>query len=135
MRRRRSTRACMDRPRSSPCSPVRFWRREAACRCCPTERRASSAIVIHDANLFDPETATLRRGQTIVISGERIKSVAPSTASDRGASGAIDAAGKTVIPGLWDMHAHVSGNDGLLNHAAGVTTVRDLANDTEELEA
>lgn len=97
--------------------------------------RPSGDVLIHDASLFDPETATLRSGQTIVISGERIKSVAPSTPADRRASGAIDASGKTVIPGLWDMHAHVSGNDGLLNLAAGVTTVRDLANDTDELEA
>ena len=97
--------------------------------------RPSGDLVIHDANLFDPETVTIRPAQTIVISGERIKSVAPSTEADRRASGALDASGKTVIPGLWDMHAHVSGNDGLLNLAAGVTTVRDLANDTEELEA
>jgi hypothetical protein len=33
------------------------------------------------------------------------------------------------------MHAHVSDNDGLLNLAAGVTTVRDLANDTDSLLA
>ena len=92
-------------------------------------------IVIHDANLFDPETATVRVGQTIVISGERVKSVAPSSPSDRQAKDAIDASGKTVIPGLWDMHAHVGPNDGLLNLAVGVTSVRDLANDTDELEA
>ena len=33
------------------------------------------------------------------------------------------------------MHAHVGENDGLLNLAAGVTTVRDLANDTDSLLA
>ena len=33
------------------------------------------------------------------------------------------------------MHAHVGDNDGLLNLAAGVTTVRDLANDTDTLLA
>jgi imidazolonepropionase-like amidohydrolase len=47
----------------------------------------------------------------------------------------IDARGKTLLPGLWDMHAHVGDNDGLLNLAAGVTTVRDLANDTDTLLA
>jgi len=97
--------------------------------------RPAGDVVIYDAKVFDAETATLHAGQTIVISGDRIKSVAPSTPGDRRVSGAIDASGKTVIPGLWDMHAHVSGNDGLLNLAAGVTTVRDLANDTDELEA
>jgi hypothetical protein len=33
------------------------------------------------------------------------------------------------------MHAHVGDNDGLLNLAAGVTTVRDLANDIDSLLA
>jgi len=47
----------------------------------------------------------------------------------------IDATGKTLLPGLWDMHAHVTDNDGLLNLAAGVTSVRDLANDTDSLLA
>ena len=47
----------------------------------------------------------------------------------------IDAHSKTLLPGLWDMHAHVGDNDGLLNLAAGVTTVRDLANDTDTLLA
>jgi imidazolonepropionase-like amidohydrolase len=47
----------------------------------------------------------------------------------------IDARGKTLLPGLWDMHAHVTDNDGLLNLASGVTTVRDLANDTDSLLA
>jgi len=97
--------------------------------------RPSGDVVIYGADLFDPETATVRKEQTIVISGERVRSVAPTKPADRQAIGAIDAAGKTVLPGLWDMHAHVSSNDGLLNLAAGVTTVRDLANDTDELEA
>jgi imidazolonepropionase-like amidohydrolase len=47
----------------------------------------------------------------------------------------INAAGKTLLPGLWDMHAHVGDNDGMLNLAAGVTTVRDLGNDADLLLA
>jgi len=33
------------------------------------------------------------------------------------------------------MHAHVADNDGMLNLAAGVTTVRDLGNDIDTLLA
>lgn len=92
-------------------------------------------LVIYNANVFDAESASIRKNQTIVVSGQRIESVGPSKESDRAAGEIIDATGRTVIPGLWDMHAHVGGNDGLLNLAAGVTTVRDLANDVEELQA
>jgi hypothetical protein len=45
----------------------------------------------------------------------------------------MDAGGKALLPGLWDMHVHVSPNDGLLHLAAGVTSVRDLANDNDGL--
>ena len=43
----------------------------------------------------------------------------------------IDATGKTVMAGLWDMHVHLSEIDGPLDIAAGVTSVRDLANDID----
>jgi imidazolonepropionase-like amidohydrolase len=42
----------------------------------------------------------------------------------------VDGAGKTLLPGLWDMHTHNSPLDGLMHLAAGVTTVRDMGNDT-----
>ena len=45
----------------------------------------------------------------------------------------IDGAGKTMIPGLWDMHGHFSLEDGLLNIAGGITSVRDLGNTTERM--
>lgn len=45
----------------------------------------------------------------------------------------IDAKGAYLIPGLWDMHTHLSLEDGLLHIAAGVTSVRDLANDEQRL--
>ena len=47
----------------------------------------------------------------------------------------FDATGKTVMPGLWDMHVHLSFETaGLLNLAAGVTSVRDMANDIDKLQ-
>ncbi len=45
----------------------------------------------------------------------------------------IDGKGGFLIPGLWDMHTHLSLEDGLLQIAAGVTTVRDLGNDQQRL--
>lgn len=42
----------------------------------------------------------------------------------------IDAKGKTVLPGLWDMHAHFEQAEwGPAYIAAGVTTVRDCGNE------
>jgi imidazolonepropionase-like amidohydrolase len=98
--------------------------------------RPSHAVVFAHANVFDANTATVMPNQTVLIVGNHIRAVAPA---DRVAvppdAEIVDATGKTLLPGLWDMHAHVGDNDGLLNLAAGVTTVRDLANDTDQLLA
>jgi imidazolonepropionase-like amidohydrolase len=48
----------------------------------------------------------------------------------------IDARGKTVLPGLWDMHAHYEQVEwGPVYLAAGVTTVRDVGNEFEFITA
>lgn len=96
----------------------------------------SAGLVFQHANLFDSETGRTWPDQTVVITDNRIASVgADHSQSLPAGSFKIDATGKTLIPGLWDMHAHVSEGDGLLNLAAGVTTVRDLANSIDELLA
>jgi hypothetical protein len=95
-----------------------------------------AGIVFQHANLFDSETGRVLHGQTVVITGNRIVSVgADKSETLPGGAFKIDATGKTLIPGLWDMHAHVAEGDGLLNLAAGVTTVRDLGNSIDELLA
>ncbi len=48
----------------------------------------------------------------------------------------IDVAGKFIIPGLWDMHAHYEQVEwGPIYLAAGVTTVRDVGNEFEFITA
>ncbi len=91
-------------------------------------------LVIHDVALFDAERAQTVPHQDVVIDGQRILSVVPTGPTPKDAE-VIEGAGQTLLPGLWDMHAHVHGSDGMLNLAAGVTSVRDLANDTDELLA
>jgi imidazolonepropionase-like amidohydrolase len=93
-------------------------------------------LAITDVTVFDSVNATLLPHQTVVVSGNKVRSVGPAASAtiDPQAT-VIDGRGKTLLPGLWDMHAHVSGVDGLLNIGNGVTTVRDLANDADELLA
>ena len=97
-----------------------------------THKPPRGSIVIRNATLFDSVNAALVPSTTIVIQGDRIAAVGPTATAPDGAT-VIDATGKTVLPGLWDMHQHLSPNDGLLNIAAGVTTVRDMANDIDFL--
>ncbi|HEX4802910.1 MAG TPA: amidohydrolase family protein, partial [Myxococcaceae bacterium] len=97
-------------------------------------RPLTQSWVIRGGNLFDAEHEKLLHDYSVVGSGDRITAVGP-TGSLAVPSGAevIDAAGKTVLPGLWDMHAHIFESQGPLYIACGVTTVRDLANDIDAL--
>lgn len=96
--------------------------------------RPVGGIAITGARLFDPNTLQTSPSTTIVIRGNLIESVGRDgqVAIPNGFE-RIDATGRTVIPGLWDMHAHVQPDDGPLNLANGVTTVRDLGNDIDSL--
>ncbi|HXH37606.1 MAG TPA: amidohydrolase family protein, partial [Thermoanaerobaculia bacterium] len=110
------------------------WRDEAVARAAARLAHTPSGggMVITNARLFDPVTMTTTPGTTIVIRGNRVESVGAGIASPEGLE-RIDARGRTVIPGLWDMHTHNSPDDGMLDIANGITSVRDLANDTDFL--
>jgi imidazolonepropionase-like amidohydrolase len=97
--------------------------------------RPAGALAIRGARLFDPATRTVRPGSTVVVSGNRIQAVGPDGEVEIPAGAeVVDARGKTLLPGLWDMHQHFSGIDGILDLAAGVTTGRDMANDIDYLQ-
>jgi imidazolonepropionase-like amidohydrolase len=108
---------------------------------------APIGILFTRANVFDAESGEILPDRYVLIKGNRIVSITDrmphpqSTATWNEKTPLdtpytlIDARNKTLLPGLWDMHAHVGDNDGLLNLAAGVTTVRDLGNDTDSLLA
>lgn len=97
-------------------------------------RRPAGALAITGARLFDPATGATFSDTTVVISGRRIQAVGRDGEIEVPAGAeVIEARGRTLLPGLWDMHAHLSSTDGVLNLAAGVTSARDLANDTDQL--
>ena len=91
-----------------------------------------AALAVTGAALFDPASKSRSTGQTVVVQGDKITAVGPDgeVAIPDGAE-RIDAAGRTLLPGLWDMHVHLDPQDGLLDLAAGVTSVRDMANDVD----
>jgi imidazolonepropionase-like amidohydrolase len=99
-----------------------------------THKPANGLLVVTNARLFDPATQRVTPNATIVVRGNRIEAAGGGIPAPDGGT-TIDANGKTVIPGLWDMHSHLGSVHGLLDIANGVTTARDLANDTDFLLA
>ncbi|GAA0715693.1 amidohydrolase family protein [Dokdonella soli] len=89
-------------------------------------------LVLRNARLFDPRDLSVTPGTSVLVRGERIVRIAPD-AELKPAAGAetIDARGRFLMPGLWDNHQHFSDIDGALDIANGVTSARDMANDTD----
>jgi imidazolonepropionase-like amidohydrolase len=99
-------------------------------------RKPGKPVAITNANLFDANTGRSQPGSTVVIDGARIRAVGKTGEVEVPANAeTIDARGRALLPGLWDMHVHVSPDDGVMHMAAGVTSVRDLANDNDALMA
>jgi imidazolonepropionase-like amidohydrolase len=95
--------------------------------------------ILRNVALADVVSGTLQPNRLVVVSDGRIVRVAEDTGLDLPVSGdlqprVIDGQGQVLTPGLWDMHTHLSLADGLLQIAAGVTTVRDLGNEPERLQ-
>ena len=99
-------------------------------------RRPRGPVAFVHVNLFDAVAKKMLPAQTLVVQGDRIvASGADGSVAIPAGAEIVDGTRKSLLPGLWDMHVHVQEDDGLLHLAAGVTTVRDLANDTDELIA
>jgi imidazolonepropionase-like amidohydrolase len=97
-------------------------------------RRPEHGLAIRGARLFDPLSGKSTPGTTVVISGDRIRAVGRDgkVTIPPGAE-IVEAQGRALLPGLWDMHQHLVPADGLLDLAAGVTTARDMGNDLDTL--
>ncbi|MBS0266644.1 MAG: amidohydrolase family protein [Planctomycetes bacterium] len=95
--------------------------------------RLPGPIVIRNARVFDSEHATLGPAQDVYIYRGRITAILETGAPSQTAATVFDAGGRTLLPGLFDMHGHMGHWAGLQHLAGGVTSVRDLGNDNKFL--
>ena len=98
------------------------------------QHKLHGLTVVRNARVFDSEKAVLGAPSDVYVLRGRITAVLPAGSPVRGAVNEIDAAGRVMLPGLFDMHGHVGRWEGGLNLAAGVTTVRDMGNDNATLQ-
>ncbi len=94
-------------------------------------------FLIYNANIVDVKTGKINNNKAILIESQTIKGIGTYKKLKDQASKKIDVKGKYVIPGLWDMHIHIEGQDLIEDNKAlfpvfiahGITTVRDAASD------
>ena len=113
------------------------------------QKGAQARTLLRAGHLLDVKSGKVSDGQTIVIVGDTIQSIAPSASVSAEPSDAvIDLGSMTVLPGLIDVHTHLTGNpefdpyqeltetdakdaiNGVVNARAtllaGITTVRNV---------
>lgn len=97
----------------------------------------SSTLAIVGATLIDGRGGDPLRDSAVLVHDGRIVAVGPrSKIKIPKDANVIDAKGKFLLPGLWDMHAHFEQVEwGPIYLAAGVTTVRDCGNEFEFITA
>ena len=87
-------------------------------------------VAITHVKLFDADGLKFLPDQSVVVANGKIAAVGPS-ASVQVPAGAkvIDGKGKTLVPGMWDVHMHVADDYTLLQELSlGVTSIRDPGN-------
>lgn len=102
-------------------------------------RRASNSfdkpVRINNVRIFEPQTLSLSEPKSVLLDQNKIAAIEPVVQTPSADEVVIEGNGGTLIPGLYEMHAHMSDDDALLNVMAGITSVRDMGNEMDVLEA
>lgn len=98
----------------------------------------AASLAITDVTVIDPGSPAAQPNMTVVVTGSRIDALGPtgSVTVPRGTR-VIDGRRKFLIPGLWDMHGHLSDATEAafpLLVAHGIAGVRDLGGNLAELD-
>jgi imidazolonepropionase-like amidohydrolase len=107
-------------------------------------QNGKAPLALTHATVVDVRTGALRPDQTVVVMDGRIAAVGAGgdVKVPQGAK-RVDGTGLFVMPGLWDMHVHLAFGDWFprgkeislpLFVANGVTGVRDMGSDLEEVQ-
>jgi hypothetical protein len=87
--------------------------------------RTEGPVIFENVNVVDVVNGGLIENQSVLVEGGKITAVSADPIESSGAM-RIDGSGKSLMPGLWDMHGHFSLSDGVLNIAGGIVNVRNI---------
>ena len=101
-----------------------------------TQSAAQQSLVLTGVTVIDGTGAAPRANRTVIITGDRIAGIVDASVSTfpKGAR-VVQARGKFLIPGLWDMHVHLTASAIPALVAYGVTGVRDMGNILSEVDS
>jgi hypothetical protein len=95
-------------------------------------RQLSTPLLFENVNVLDVRTGELLQNYFVLIEEGKIAAIS-NLPLDVESAIRVDATGKTLMPGLWDMHGHFGLDDGVLNIAGGITNVRIIGGVHEKI--
>jgi Tol biopolymer transport system component/imidazolonepropionase-like amidohydrolase len=107
-----------------------------------TLAKPQQELLIHAGRFWKGEGPDEQKDVDILISGNRIESITPHASTPPPGVRVVDASNLTVMPGLWENHAHPDAHNsiyygdrmGRLWLAYGVTELRDMAGNAYRAE-
>jgi hypothetical protein len=96
-------------------------------------RPLAGLTVIRGVRWFDAPAAQMHGPSDVYVFAGRIAHIGPPGELDVTVDQSIDGAGRTLLPGLFDMHGHIWSSAGPQYLAGGVTSVRELAGENSEI--
>jgi imidazolonepropionase-like amidohydrolase len=87
---------------------------------------ARKPILFRNVKIYDADNQRFLEGQNVVVADGKIQMVGTMLPKLAAGSRVIDGEGKTLLPGLWDSHMHVSDDFAAIAEVAlGVTSIRN----------
>jgi hypothetical protein len=99
-----------------------------------TAHHYEQPVRIRNVRVFDPQALALSEPRSVVFRGRTISSVQAADRPDTPGEVVIDGEGGTLIAGMFEMHGHLSQEQGPLDLATGITSVRDMGNANDVLD-
>ena len=96
-------------------------------------RRFDGPVRVRNVRVFDPTAKALTGPVSVVFHRGVIAAVAAPDSPSTPGETTIDGEGGVLVPGLFEMHGHLSEASALRNVLAGVTTVRDMGSNPQAL--
>lgn len=92
------------------------------------------SLILTHVTVIDATGSPAKLDMTVLIRDHRIIAIDRTSALSPNDTEVVDATGKFLVPGLWDMHVHTGRGDVFfpLYIANGVTGVRDMGGDLED---
>jgi imidazolonepropionase-like amidohydrolase len=93
-------------------------------------------LAVRHVTIIDVRNGKTQTNQRVIVQNGRIVAIEPDSPKAPRAAKVVDAGGKFLIPGLWDMHVHIEFAPKIFTRlylAQGITGIRDMRMELDAL--